>query len=102
MTARSGAPLCVISLHYQAPLDEIDTRMSEHVAWLARGYDEGLFLASGRKVPRTGGIILCRGHKAEVEALTASDPFVSSGTATADVTEFRASLVHDTLAELLA
>ena len=101
MTRRTEAPLCVVSLTYAVPLDDVDARMAGHVAWLERGYAEGLFLASGRKVPRTGGVILVRGHKAEVEALIATDPFVAGGLARADVTEFTASMVADALAAAL-
>lgn len=101
MTTRTDAPLCVVSLTYVAPLDRVDARMQDHVAWLERGYAEGLFVASGRKVPRTGGVILARGHRAEVEALIATDPFVAGGLARAEITEFTASMVADGLAGVL-
>lgn len=100
--ARPGTPLCVVGLTYRADLDAIDAAMKEHVAWLTRGYAEGLFVASGRKVPRDGGVILIRGHKHAVEALVATDPFVAGGLATAEVTEFTASMAAPELAELLA
>ena len=102
MTARPGAPLCVVSLTYTAPLERIDARMTDHVAWLEQGYDQGLFVASGRQVPRTGGVVLIRGHRREVEALVASDPFVAGGLAVAEITEFTANMAADGLAELLA
>jgi len=101
MTARPGSPLCVISLTYVEPLDAVDARMAEHVAWLDRGYAEGLFLASGRKVPRTGGVILTRGHRADVEALIETDPFVAGGLVEAEVIEFTASMTADALAAAL-
>ena len=101
MTARTEAPLCVVSLTYVVPLEDVDARMGEHVAWLERGYAEGLFLASGRKVPRTGGVILIRGHRAQVEALIATDPFVGGGLARAEVIEFTASMVADAMAAVL-
>jgi uncharacterized protein YciI len=94
--------MCVVSLTYTAPLEAIDAGMKQHVAWLERGYAEGLFLASGRKVPRTGGVILIRGHKAEVVSLVATDPFIEAGLATAEVTEFTASMSADGFAGLLA
>ena len=82
----ADVPLCVIILRYVVPIEEVDRRMADHVAWLTRGYAEGVFLASGRQVPRIGGVILTRGHKREVEALVATDPFVSSGAAAAGFT----------------
>ena len=102
MIARVHAPLCVVSLTYDAPLAAIDGAMADHVAWLERGYAEGLFVASGRKVPRTGGVILVRGAPVEVEALVASDPFVARGLARAEVTAFTASMAAPALAEWLA
>ncbi len=99
---RTDAPMCVVVLTYVAPLDAIDARMKEHVAWLTKGYAEGVFLASGRQIPRTGGVILIRGEKAAVEAVVATDPFVSSELATAEITAFTASIVLPGIAELLA
>ena len=99
---RPNAPLCVVMLTYLAPLDEIDAEMKAHMAWLQQGYDAGVFLASGRQQPRAGGVILSRGHKAEVEALAATDPFVVGGLARAEVTEFNASQAADGFGGLLA
>ena len=100
--ARTDAPMCVVVLTYVAPLGAIDAWMKEHVAWLAKGYAEGVFLASGRQIPRTGGVILIRGEKAAIEAVVATDPFVSGGLATAEITAFTASMVLPEIAELLA
>jgi uncharacterized protein YciI len=98
----ADAPVCLILINYVVPLDEVDRTMKAHIAWLERGYDEGLFLLSGRRNPRTGGVIVCRGRKAEVEALAASDPFVTSGAATIEVIEFNASWAADAVAAILA
>jgi uncharacterized protein YciI len=82
----------VVLLTYIKPLSEVDALMREHVAWLNEQYDAGRFLVSGRQVPRTGGVILTRGDdREEIEALAASDPFVSGGVATCEVIQFRAS-----------
>jgi uncharacterized protein YciI len=82
----------VIELTYKAALAEIDKHMKAHMAFLDKHYAAGRFVVSGRKVPREGGIILAvGGTKAEVEAVTREDPFVSRGLAEARVVEFRAS-----------
>jgi len=98
---RPDVPLCLIALRYVVPLEEVDRHMAAHIAWVTKGYAEGIFLVSGRQVPRTGGMILTRGHKPEVEALAATDPFVSSGAAVAEVTEFTASMAADGFTALL-
>ena len=82
----------VLLLTYVRPLAEVDALMREHVAWLNEHYDAGRFLVSGRRIPRTGGVIVARGDdRDEIEALAASDPFVSGAVATCDVIQFRAS-----------
>jgi len=101
-STHADAPVCLILITYVVALDEVDRYMKPHIDWLERGYDEGLFLLSGRRNPRTGGVIVCRGHRAEVEALAASDPFVTSGAATIEVIEFNASWAADAVVPLLA
>jgi uncharacterized protein YciI len=82
----------VLLLTYTKPLAEVDALMRAHVAWLDEHYAAGRFLVSGRRIPRTGGVILARGDdRAEIEALAATDPFVSGGVATCEVVQFRAS-----------
>ena len=77
----------ILSLTYIAPLEDADQHMQAHMAWVKAGYDDGFFLASGRKIPRTGGVILSRGERAELEALCATDPFTVHGIATYEITE---------------
>ena len=47
-----------ITLTYTAPLDEVDKHVPEHLKWVAAQNAAGVFLTSGRRVPRTGVIIL--------------------------------------------
>ena len=92
----------VLLLTYTKPLAEVDALMREHVAWLDEQYDAGHFVVSGRQIPRTGGVILARGDdRAEMEALAATDPFVSGGVATCEVVQFRASQTADGLDAML-
>jgi uncharacterized protein YciI len=82
----------VLLLTYVKPLAEVDALMREHMAWLNEHYDAGRFVVSGRRIPRTGGVILARGDDREVmEALAATDPFVRGEVATVEVIQFRAS-----------
>jgi uncharacterized protein YciI len=82
----------VLLLTYTKPLDEVDALMREHVKWLRRHYAAGRFVVSGRRIPRTGGVILARGDdREEIEEIAASDPFVTGGVATCEVIQFRAS-----------
>jgi len=88
----------VVSLTYTAPLEQIDASLAEHAEWLKAGYAAGVFLASGRKVPRDGGVILARGERAALEARLAADPFAVSGLARYEITEFIPTMTADDLA----
>ncbi|CAM5641054.1 YciI family protein [Streptomyces purpurascens] len=82
----------VLELTYTAPLDAVDTVLEAHVAWLDEQYERGVFLASGRKNPRDGGVIIAvAGDRARIEEITAGDPFVTAGVCAYRVTEFVAT-----------
>jgi uncharacterized protein YciI len=90
----------LVLLTYERPLAEIDRRMRAHVVFLEEGYRAGVFLASGRQVPRTGGVILAVAEsRAELEAVMQRDPFVREGLARFEIVEFRTSLHHPALAD---
>lgn len=83
----------IVTLTYVRPLEELDALMDAHVAWLKTHYASGLFIASGRQVPRKGGVILARsGDRAALEALLAEDPFTRHGAARTDIVEFTPSM----------
>jgi len=77
----------ILSLTYVKPSEDADRLMQPHMDWVNAGYESGLFLASGRKNPRTGGVILAKGDRAAIETYVARDPFVIEGIAICDVTE---------------
>jgi len=82
----------VLLLTYTKPLEDVDALMRDHMKWVNEQYAAGRFVVSGRREPRTGGVILARGEdRDEMEASAAADPFVKGGVATVDVIQFRAS-----------
>jgi uncharacterized protein YciI len=82
----------IVTLTYLKPLAEVDALMPGHIEWLDRGYADGLFIASGRRVPRIGGVILARsGSEAALSDYLARDPFAIHGAARLDVVEFAAT-----------
>lgn len=81
----------ILSLTYTAPLSEVDAHIEPHMAWVAGGYDSGVFLASGRKEPRSGGVILAAGERSQLETLIATDPFVLAGVAQYEIIEVQLS-----------
>ncbi len=89
----AGQNLFVVDLHYIRPFDEIDPLIDAHILFLEANYAKGLFLASGAKVPRTGGVILATAPSREaVETLLENDPFHQHGVARYTVTEFGPSM----------
>jgi len=92
----------VVSLTYVKPIEEIDPLLPAHIEWLEEHYGAGRFLASGRKVPRTGGVILAaKMARQELDAILAADPFHQNGVAQYDVTEVEISKAADHLQGLV-
>ncbi|MFJ1601623.1 YciI family protein [Streptomyces sp. NPDC088261] len=89
----------VLELTYTAPVERVDALLTAHVSWLDALYASGVFLASGRKNPRDGGVILAvGGDRAEIERLAATDPFVTGGVCAYRITEFAATKTAPALA----
>ncbi|CAM5654131.1 YciI family protein [Streptomyces narbonensis] len=89
----------VLELTYTAPVERVDALLNAHVEWLDAQYAAGVFLASGRKNPRDGGVILAAGvGRAEIEEITAADPFSTEGVCAYRITEFYATKTADGIA----
>ncbi len=92
----------VIMVNYIKSLSEIDAHLETHRRFLDEGYAEGYFLASGPRVPRTGGVILAKAASAEeLKAFIEKDPFNRAGVATYDVVEFNAMKYDPRLQQVL-
>lgn len=92
----------LILLHYDHGTAPVDAHLEAHAAWLDEHYRTGLFLLSGRRVPRTGGVILCRAtDRSLVEELVRTDPFHLHGAARHEIVEFAPTLWNQELEDLL-
>ena len=81
----------ILELTYTNP-ERVDDVVGDHMAWIKTQFSAGRFLASGRKVPRDGGVIIAVGDsRADIEALAATDPFVTQDVAVYRITEFLAT-----------
>ena len=62
---------------------------NKHKCYLEQEYQSNDLMFGGRKVPRTGGILISQ-HASEeaLRLVLESDPFVSSGAVTYSITEF--------------
>jgi len=91
----------VVSVGYVSSLDEVDLLLEDHVNFLKKQYEKGIFIVSGRKVPRTGGVILAKAKsKKELEGILHQDPFYIKGIADYQITEFVASMTLPELSDL--
>ncbi|MFG2868431.1 YciI family protein [Streptomyces sp. NPDC048338] len=82
----------VLELTYTAPVERVDALLDAHVEWLDAQYAAGVFVASGRKNPRDGGVILAAGvDRGTIEKIAAADPFAVEGVCAYRITEFYAT-----------
>ncbi|MEU2155106.1 YciI family protein [Streptomyces sp. NPDC019396] len=82
----------VLELTYTAPVERVDELLGAHVEWLDALYRDGVVIASGRKNPRDGGVLIAVGDdRAHVEELVLADPFISGGVGRYRITEFYAT-----------
>jgi len=82
----------LILLKYKKPLEEVEQFLDEHVQFLDKYYSQEKFLFSGRRNPRTGGVILVKTElESEVKQIISEDPFHQHKIAEYDVIEFMAT-----------
>jgi len=91
----------VVLLSYTCDISKVEQHLAAHVAYLEQQYAAGVFLASGRKVPRTGGVILAQADsRDQLLQILAQDPFQQQQLADYEVIEFIPSKTAAALAFL--
>ncbi len=79
----------LLNLTYIKEISQVEEALPAHVQFLEEQYAKGNFICSGRKNPRTGGIILCRcASREEAEELVRQDPFRIRDIAQYEIMEF--------------
>ena len=79
----------IVNLNYIKEVSEVEKYLEEHIKFLEKYYEMGKFICSGRKNPRTGGVILLNAESlAEVESIILEDPFNVNEIAEYEITEF--------------
>ncbi|QCB96219.1 GTP cyclohydrolase [Arthrobacter sp. PAMC25564] len=91
----------VVSLTYKVPEEIVDFHLPAHVTWLQDAFDQGVFMVAGRKIPRTGALLLSNADRDILDAALAKDPFYVNGVADFEVMEFHANRVADGYENLL-
>ena len=91
----------IVSLTYIVDLKKVDELLPLHVDYLKNQYAQGNFIASGRKVPRTGGIILSKLDSIKkLEEILNQDPFKINNLAEYKIKEFIPSMTSDNFVNL--
>jgi uncharacterized protein YciI len=80
----------IIDLDYLVPEDEVAKIRPAHREFLDIGYSKGILLASGPKLPKTGGTILAIGDIDEIKEFIKNDPFYVNNIAKYDFRTFDA------------
>ena len=93
----------LVLLTYTKPLEVVDSHLAAHRDYLKRNYEAGVFLLSGRKEPRDGGVILANASSAqELHVVLSGDPFQIHGVATYQVVQFTPPMAAPVLESLVA
>ena len=91
----TGQNVFVIDLEYLVPFAEVELHLDAHMEFIKDCLDRGFIIMAGRKVPRSGGMIIATApSREEAEATMARDPFVIEGVAAVSITEMVAGTRH--------
>jgi uncharacterized protein YciI len=79
----------VVEATYSVPIEQVREAYPRHRAWLQKGYDLGLFLCSGPKIPPTGGYLVARAESVEIlQTMFEEEPLNKERLASFTFTEF--------------
>lgn len=79
----------VVILKYLSSIDKIDEHRPEHLDFLDKGYEAGIFIASGRQSDKSGGVIIAKAlNKESLRILLKKDPFSIHNLALYEIYEF--------------
>ena len=94
--------LFIVILEYIVPIETIDSHRAEHLSWLNKYYQEGLFIVSGRQAPLKGGVIVAKAASKKVlQQILSEDPFAIHSLANYHIYEFTPTKYKDGLSDLL-
>ncbi|GAE01087.1 YCII-like protein [Clostridium botulinum B str. Osaka05] len=79
----------IVNLKYIKPITEVEKYLPNHILFLDKYYKAEKFICSGRKNPRTGGIIICNVEDInELNYILSEDPFYKEKIASYEIIEF--------------
>jgi len=82
----------IVLLRFSSNKSKAGELMAAHNEWLARGFEDGVFVLAGSLQPRAGGAIWAHDvPRSDLEARIGSDPFVAHGVVSAELLEISCS-----------
>jgi uncharacterized protein YciI len=93
--------MLIIEITYKKSLSEVEKYLSTHNVFLEKHYAEGLFIASGAKIPREGGVIISHGDKNALIEIFKQDPFFQQEIADYRFIEFNPSKYNNIFKALI-
>lgn len=79
----------ILILKYIKPIEEVEKELESHIPYLEKYYSLQKFICSGRRNPRTGGVILCNAEDInEIKEIINEDPFYKKNIAKYEIIEF--------------
>lgn len=92
----------IFNLNYIKSLDNVEKILPSHIKYLDKYYQKGIFICSGRKSPRTGGVILCKcKNKEQAKEIMEEDPFYKNNIAEYEVIEFIPSKTSESFTSVM-
>lgn len=93
--------MLIIELTYKKPLAEVNQFLEKHRMFLDKYYSKNIFIASGPKNPRDGGIILALSDKETMSKIIQEDPFHQQAIADYKITQFEPSKYSEDFARFI-
>lgn len=88
----------IVLVNYKVNLEVIDKLLPEHIEYLKENYKKENFIISGRRTPRTGGIIMSDlPDRTELEKILAEDPFSKNNAADYEIIDLTVSMTSEKL-----
>ena len=92
----------VVLLRFSGDKSKAGQFMDGHKAWIARGFDDGVFLLVGSLQPNAGGGIVAHNTSlADLQSRVDDDPFVAEGIVSAEILEIAPARADERLRFLL-
>ncbi len=92
----------VVILTYKVPLDEVERFFAAHIEYIERYHAQGPYILSGRREPRSGGVLIAANcSREEIEAIVAADPYRLNDIADFTITDFIPTRFDKCFAEYL-